>query len=185
MKIYRFFNPANSLEALKTSVKYDMLQKYFYRFTYPAFSFNRKALQEGIKQMSKSENILAFEAAMRENEELLQKFVAAQKRIVENKEAANDGELMVKAAAEVGFTLTIEELERFMAQSQEVDEEELATISGGSETEQRDGECWKDYYCHWILKFTNDDETYHACFHDYQCILIYHGLDIKFPPSFF
>ena len=49
--------------------------------------------------MSKSENILAFEAALKENKELFEKFTAAKKRIAENKEAASDGELLVKAAA--------------------------------------------------------------------------------------
>ena len=81
--------------------------------------------------MSKSENILAFEAALKENKELREKYEAAQKRIIENKEAESDGEVLVKAAAEVGFTLTLEELERAMAQYQELNDEELEDVAGG------------------------------------------------------
>ena len=39
--------------------------------------------------MSKSENILAFEAALQGSKELQEKFVAAQKRIFENKSLQN------------------------------------------------------------------------------------------------
>jgi hypothetical protein len=81
--------------------------------------------------MSKSENILAFEAALKENRELLEKFEAAKKRIVENKEATNDAEILVKAAAEVDFSLTVAEVERSIAEMQELNEEDLEKIAGG------------------------------------------------------
>ena len=81
--------------------------------------------------MSKSENIKAFEAALKENKELQEKFAAAQKRIMENKEASSNGEVLVKAAAEIGYTLTMAELERAFAQIQELNDEELGQVAGG------------------------------------------------------
>ena len=91
--------------------------------------------------MSKSENILAFEAALRESRELQEKFEAAKKRIADNKEASCDGEMLVKAAAEVGFTLTVAEIERSFAQNQELSDDELASVAGGFDW------CWSDYDC--------------------------------------
>ena len=46
--------------------------------------------------MSKSENMLAFEAALKENKELQEKFEAAAKRMTENKEAQGN-EVLIKA----------------------------------------------------------------------------------------
>lgn len=81
--------------------------------------------------MGKFENILTFEAALQQSKELQEKFASAKARIAESGEAASDAELLVKAAAEVGYTLTVEELERAIAQAQEVNEEELAKVAGG------------------------------------------------------
>lgn len=123
--------------------------------------------------MGKSENILAFEAAMKGNKELQEKFAAAQKRIVESKEAKSDGEILVKAAAEVGFTLTVEDFERALAGSQEVSDEELDMVSGGAASSS-DYWCWVDYYCYWVLMHDEDGNKDRACFDDYCCIELLH-----------
>ena len=113
--------------------------------------------------MSKSENILAFEAALKENKELREKYEAAQKRIIENKEAESDGEVLVKAAAEVGFTLTPEELERAMAQYQELNDEELGNVAGGAGGDW----CSAMYYCFMVYENGNEPET--PCKSNYEC----------------
>ena len=92
--------------------------------------------------MSKSENILAFEAALKESKELLEKYNAAKKRIIENKEAANDDEVLVKAAAEIGYTLSIAELERVSAEAEELNDDDLAIVAGGARTP-----CLYNYDC--------------------------------------
>ena len=93
--------------------------------------------------MSKSGSVLAFEAALTENKELKAKYDAALKRIIENREAANDGEALVKASAEAGFTLTMPELERSMAQKQELSDEDLARVAGAGDS--ADTSCLADY----------------------------------------
>jgi predicted ribosomally synthesized peptide with nif11-like leader len=117
--------------------------------------------------MSKSENMLAFEAALKENKELQEKFAAAQKRIVENKEASSDGEVLVKAAAEVGFTLTMEELERFFAQSQELCDEDLDKVAGGAAAKNDDW-CWFDHHCYIAFLHTDDGSTTANCWDNYN-----------------
>ena len=118
--------------------------------------------------MSKSENILAFEAAMKENKELHEKYEAALKRIVENREAANDGEALVKAAAEVGFTVTMAELERSVAQNQELSDDDLEMVSGGCDCNDHRGECFFDYSCTLTFKHGSTCKT-DECFYDYRC----------------
>ena len=82
--------------------------------------------------MSKSENLLAFEAALKESRELQEAFETAKKRIAENKEAASDSEMLAKAAAEVGYTLSVAEIDRVLAEAQEISDEDLETVSGGT-----------------------------------------------------
>ena len=94
--------------------------------------------------------MLAFEAALKENKELQDKFAAAKKRIVENKEAEDNAEALVKAAAEIGFTLTVAEVERAIAEAQELSDEDLAKVAGGS-SEKPDEWCMADYYCILIM----------------------------------
>ena len=120
--------------------------------------------------MSKSESFLAFEAALKDSKELQEKFIAAQKRIIENKEAASDGEVIVKAAAEIGFTLTIEELERALAQAEELNEEELGNVSGGAATAE--ALCLYDYYCYTAYNHDNDGKKDRPCWSDYYCVII-------------
>ena len=116
--------------------------------------------------MSKSENILAFEAALNENAELREKFTAAEKRIYSNKEAENLGELLVKSAAEVGYTLSVTELERAFAQAQELSEEELDKVAGG--TEKNDDWCVFSYHCFAFFLHTDDGSTTANCWKDYN-----------------
>ncbi len=123
--------------------------------------------------MSKSETLVAFEAALKESKELQEKFAAASQRIAENKEAESDGELLVKAAAEVGFTLTMEELERAFAQIQELNEEELGNVSGGASNTQ--DLCWKDYSCSFVYHHDSTDKD-DFCAFDYFCIITFKGL---------
>ena len=101
--------------------------------------------------MSNSENLLAFENALKESKELQKAFETAKKRIVENKEADGDSEMLVKAAAEIGFTLTVAEVERVIAETQELSDEDLAKVAGGEF--HLENWCRLDYNCgtfyHW------------------------------------
>ena len=123
--------------------------------------------------MNKSENILAFETALKESKELQAKFAAAQKRIVENKEASSDGEVLVKAAAEIGFTLSMAELERCFAQSEELSDEDLDKVAGGVDNgSANDTWCVKDYACYFVYKHDSTNKLA-ACFSDYNCFQFY------------
>ena len=126
----------------------------------------------------KSEKINEFEKALSEDKDLAQKYEAIIKRITDNKEADSDGEALVKAVAEVGYDIPIEELERSYAAIEEASDEMLDTISGGgfgeddeyghelhclyvwhcfgivlhTETKNKQAACWKDYLCNFVSK---------------------------------
>ena len=85
--------------------------------------------------MGNFENIKAFENAMNESAELREKFEAAEERIYKNKEAANIGDLLSKAAFEVGFNLSASEIEQAFAQSRELSDDDLSNVSGGNDLE--------------------------------------------------
>lgn len=81
--------------------------------------------------MGKSEEMLRMQSDMNGQPELKEKLELEIKRILEVGEAENDGEAMVKAASALGYTITLEEMERFTADSEQLDVNELDAVSGG------------------------------------------------------
>ena len=121
--------------------------------------------------MPKSDEMLRFEADLTADGKLRESFDAAVKRIAEAGEATSDGDALVKAAAELGYNLSMGELERLYADSQELSDEELDAISGG-----RDCICLADYYCFTLLRHNNETDPYNrqeklACWSDYKCVI--------------
>ena len=120
--------------------------------------------------MPKSDELLRFEADINADGKLRESFDAAVKRIVEADGVTSDGDAMVKAAAELGYDLSMGELERLYAESQELSDDELDAIAGG-----RANSCMTDYYCYTVVN--HDSETDPdgkkesvACFVDYKCM---------------
>ena len=78
----------------------------------------------------KSEELQRLERELNEQPELKEKMDAEIRRIAEAGEAESDGEAMVKAAATLGYTITLEELERTAADLEKLDDDELETAGG-------------------------------------------------------
>ncbi|MBE5970767.1 MAG: hypothetical protein E7242_11110 [Lachnospiraceae bacterium] len=119
--------------------------------------------------MGKSENIIKFEEALKKDPEKMKAFEEAQKRIFDEKSAKNDGEIMVKAAKEVGFDITIEEIDRSIAEKQEIDDELLDEVVGAAG-------CTFDYSCHYVFKHGKDQNIEDLCFDDYNCFMLYEDI---------
>ena len=81
--------------------------------------------------MSKSEELLRLERDLNEQPELQEKIDTEIRRIAEAGEAECDGEAMVKAAAALGYTITLEELERAAVDLEKLDDDELDAAGGG------------------------------------------------------
>ena len=117
--------------------------------------------------------------------------------MVEAKDAENDGEAMVKAAAALGYAVTLEDLERAAAELETVDDDELAEVAGGNneeyclgknyscgkfwhndheDEEGHDERCWTGYHCHTAMLHTDTTSKNVACWKDYLCELVYHEI---------
>ena len=81
--------------------------------------------------MTKNEELQRMVRDMHEQPELKEKLEAEINRILETGEAETDGEVIVKAAAALGYTITLEKIERFAADLEQLDDNELDAVSGG------------------------------------------------------
>ena len=146
--------------------------------------------------MGKSEELLRLERDLNGQPELREKLDAEIKRIAETGEAECDGEAMVKAAAALGYTITLEELERAAADLEKLDDDELEAAGGESyksfndskgcsktqksynraknskDEKGREGYCTYDWHCGMAFKHSNSKSKDTYCWGDYLCEII-------------
>jgi hypothetical protein len=134
----------------------------------------------------KSEEMQRMERDLNEQAELREKLDAEIKRIAEAGEAECDGEAMVKAAAAMGYTLTLEELERAAADLEKLDDDELETAGGkfSGPVEQyrrpeiKDDEkghaqfCAMTWHCFTAFMHTETQSKNVACWENYSCYFV-------------
>ena len=121
--------------------------------------------------MGKSEELLRLERDLNEQPELRKKLDAECKHIAEAKDAKCDGEIMVRAAAALGYTITLEELERATAAVQELDPDEMAAAGGRREDEKGHNTwCLTAWHCFSVTLHTETKEKFAACWSDWDCI---------------
>ncbi|MBR3017813.1 MAG: hypothetical protein IKH57_12200 [Clostridia bacterium] len=135
--------------------------------------------------MSKSEEMLRLERDLNEHPELREKLEAETKRIAEAGEAESDGEVMVKATTALGYTITLEELERSNADLEKLDDEEL-NAAGGSWSDQEDekghdGACLTAWHCYVATLHSDTESTVVSCWKNYLCFYAYHEETRKSP----
>ena len=133
--------------------------------------------------MNNNTELTRMEDALRSDEELRKKLEEACKTIAESGEAKNDGEVMVKAAAELGFSITIEELERAFASAEELSEEELNNVAGGfddcsssdigEDDKGHNNWCLTAWHCATVTLHTKTTTHAEACWSNNLCVLVY------------
>ena len=115
------------------------------------------------------ENVRKFEKTLREDEELRARFAAEFKRIAEEKIAGSDAEAYVKAAKALGVDLSLAEVEKASAETQELDLEEMGKAAGG----WTEGSwCFADYACYTAWNHDSPDEEGFACFTNHNCLIL-------------
>ena len=138
--------------------------------------------------IEKSENIKKFEEALSADETLKGRYEAALKKIADEKLAGSDGEAMVKAAKELGFEISIDEMERYFAVIQELDDAELGNAAGGradgggdgcttkilktvreEDEKGHNGFCLVTWHCLTAFLHTETDSKKVSCLKDYLC----------------
>lgn len=127
--------------------------------------------------MAKTSTLKEFDKVLANDEDLKKTFEEKCRKIAEKKEAANDEELIVKAAKELGYELSIPELERMKAESEELDEVELEQVSGGIATDEygHDAFCVVAWHCYVAAMHTESNSKVTSCFKDYRCEAINHN----------
>ena len=133
--------------------------------------------------MSKSEEMLRLERDLNEQPELREKLEAETKRIAEAGEAESDGEVMVRATTALGYTITLEELERSNADLEKLDDEEL-NAAGGSWSEDEKGHdsaCLAAWHCYAATLHSDTESKSVSCWKNYLCFYAYHEETRKSP----
>ena len=82
--------------------------------------------------MVKSVELKQFDADIAGDEGLRRKFADAYKRIAESDGDATKAEVYAQAAAEIGYSISLPEIERAQAEAQTLSDSELDAVAGGS-----------------------------------------------------
>lgn len=94
---------------------------------------------------------------------------------------------MARAVAELGYDITVQDLEMMVADLQELDEEELAAVAGGNviigeglpvfdgdnDRDGREAWCVAYWHCYTALMHTEGGTTDEKCLKNYACFLAY------------
>lgn len=117
-----------------------------------------------------------FEADLRANKELRQKYEEACQNIAKAGEGKSDGEVLAKTAAELGYAISVADLERSFAAAQELDSAQLAKVSGGltEDEEGNDSYCITAWHCYTAMLHNDVDEKNIACWSNYKCLFWNH-----------
>ena len=127
--------------------------------------------------MSKSEELLRLERDLNEQPELKEKLNTDCRRIAEAGDAECDGEVLVKAAAALGYTISLEELERLTAAAQELDPDEMNAAAGwrisGEDEKGHENWCLTAWHCFTATLHTEAKERFAACWKDWDCFFVH------------
>lgn len=133
--------------------------------------------------MNQSEEMKRLETDLAKDETLHKALEETCRRIAESGDANNDIEVIVKAAAELGYTITPEDAERRQAGSEELDLDELNTVTGGVQSDRgewsdddkgHDGWCITAWHCNTVTLHTETETKQIKCFSNYMCFYVYH-----------
>lgn len=131
--------------------------------------------------MNKNE-MIRMKEALSGDEALMKKYEETVNRILSSGEAANDGEVIVKAAAELGFDISIEDLERAIAEQEQLSDNDLENIAGGgglTDEYGHDDFCVTIWHCYVVTAHTETntkitDSHKEACLVNFGCYGIFH-----------
>ena len=131
-----------------------------------------------------SEEMKRFDSDMNSKEELVARYWEICDRLSKEMKGsgASETELMAKAANELGYQITAEDLERSIADHETLDPEELAVVTGGIEgitgedEYGHDGWCVTLWHCHAITLHTeHENNRMVACWSNHRCFYSYYS----------
>ena len=123
------------------------------------------------------ERVVVFKQALDRDKELRDRFEAEMKRIMEGGEATSPSDLVVKAAKAVGYDFTRIAYEKYLAARENLSEEALKAVTGGSDSKTE--WCVADYACYTLYNHDTPNTPGTPCLADYSCIQL--NMDNKMP----
>ena len=136
-----------------------------------------------------AKGLRAFEEALATDKALVDNYQAVVEQIIASGDAGSETEIVVKAAAELGYDVSLEELERALAGVQELDEAELDSVAGGdpryctiSDTCDEfghDNTCVVFWHCYAAFRHTDAQSQRVDCWEDYICLSDHYSYDPK------
>ena len=148
--------------------------------------------------MSNLNELKRLENDLKSSEDLRKNLDEAVRRIAAEGKAQNDGEIMVAAAKELGYDITIAALEQARAETEALDPEELQAVAGGVDNHgkgrcdeganfvcsyvnrgffedeyEHDGFCFTGWHCYTVTLHTDTNEIDVSCWSDHRCVLAY------------
>ncbi len=150
--------------------------------------------------MKMNEEFRRFEEDLKKDPELRKKYDEAIQNL-DISQLKSDGEIIARAASQLGYDISVAELERAHAAMQEVDPDEMEHITGGADNplykpmegdlclvdyncigcyQKRhiDGDnhnewCYASWHCYTAFMHTNsNDDAEAACWSDYTCVAV-------------
>ena len=87
-----------------------------------------------------AKDLNAFTTRMNEDSAFAEEVKAKGKSIMEAEKISSEDELAIKVGKELGYEFTMSDIDRNIAEDQEVDDKELEKVAGGGE--YIEGWCW-------------------------------------------
>lgn len=148
--------------------------------------------------MSHSDELKRFENDVKANTELQKKLDQAIQRIKEQDQVYSDGELIVQAAKELGYDISITALEQVKAEAEQLAPDELEAVTGGVDNRYQrmcpenqgfrcileyhglfedehghDANCWTVWHCHAVTLHMDSKDKDAACWSNYDCMIVH------------
>ena len=132
-----------------------------------------------------------FDNDLKNSEELRKKLDETATRIRNEGQAESDGDLIVRAAKELGYDFSIADLEKRKAEAEPLDPAEFEEVAGGKAVIPFDI-CWSlwtqnhvdeydhnalctvTWHCYMAMLHTETNEKDMSCLADYSCVWINH-----------
>lgn len=132
--------------------------------------------------MSSTDDLKRFMDDLEASEELRKKLDETVRKIAEAGTVASDGELMIAAAAELGYSVSVADLERATAEAEaeDLDDDELGAVAGGLKPEDEYGHdawCLTAWHCFTATLHTDSKRKYVSCWSNYECAFVYEHPD--------